>query len=42
MGYFFEEELLMLIPGGLTDIIGLAVLVGVYFIQKMAAKKAAA
>ena len=34
--------LLMLIPGGLTDIIGLAVLVGVYFIQKMAAKKAAA
>ena len=34
--------LLMLIPGGLTDIIGLAVLVGIYFIQKMAAKKAAA
>ena len=34
--------LLMLIPGSLTDIIGLAVLVGIYFIQKMAAKKAAA
>ena len=34
--------LLMLIPGGLTDIIGLAVLVGIYFVQKMAAKKAAA
>ena len=31
--------LLMLIPGGLTDIIGLAVLAVVYFIQKMAAKK---
>ena len=34
--------LLMLIPGAVTDVIGLAVLVGIYFIQKMASKKAAA
>ena len=34
--------LLMLIPGGLTDIIGLAILASVYVYQKMAAKKAAA
>ena len=34
--------LMMLIPGGLTDIIGLAVLAAIYFVQKAAAKKAAA
>ena len=34
--------LLMLIPGAVTDVIGLAVLVGIYFIQRMASKKAAA
>ena len=33
--------LLMLIPGALTDVIGLAILIGIYFVQKMAAKKAA-
>ena len=33
--------LLMLIPGALTDVIGLAILIGIYVIQKMAAKKAA-
>ena len=33
--------LLMLIPGALTDVIGLAILISIYFVQKMAAKKAA-
>ena len=33
--------LLMLIPGALTDLVGLAVLAAIYFYQKMAAKRAA-